>query len=503
MPCLGRTALPILFLLTFALSLPDRSFLPAPPAAHAQGLIRNLIARLRGEKMPSGIVKANGQTEASQVDVSSKYAGQLAEISGTEGTKVAIGQAIARVSSPEGDVTLVSPRDGEVEDLLAEAGKAVSAGEPIVTIIDLTDVYLTVFLPAADAAKLGTGDEARVILDAAPDYVIPAAVSFIASDTRISPKSVETKEERARQTFRVDLRIDPQVLKTYHGRVEAGLRGAGFVRTKRDVKWPGELEIKLPPAPVAQEPSPAPGSRAQEQKPGAVAPSAVAREPMPALTPAPVARAPDSSQATRETNPVATPAPVSEMPKPEAVPTPKVEEPGSASAPAAVAEAPTRASAPSAVDQQASTPGPTTKAQPPAPAPVAEASITSAPAEQEPMVEFAPERLTQLVGAWASSAQDCKRLFQRKGRAIKYRQPIDQFAQAAIVEPQRIRTPSATCQLDSAVSDGGSLKLIAECAGIVSYTSRTVYVKLRSNDELVYSPTGDPVLATNLRKCPL
>jgi len=503
MPCLGRTALPILFLLTFALSLPDRSFPPAPPAAHAQGLIRNLIARLRGEKMPAGIVKANGQTEASQVDVSSKYPGRLAEVSVTEGTNVAIGQAIARVSSPEGDVTLVSPRDGEVEDLLAEAGNAVSAGEPIVTIIDLTDVYLTVFLPAADTAKLGTGDEARVILDAAPDYVIPAAVSFIASDTRISPKAVETKEERAKQTFRVDLRIDPQVLKTYHGRVAAGLPGAGFVRTKRDVKWPAELQIKLPPAPVAQEPSPAP-ARAQEQKPRAVAPSAVAQEPVPASTPPPVAGAPPvSSQVAQETKPAATPAPVSEMPKPEAVPTPQTEEPRSGSAPATVAEAPTRAPAPSAVDQPESMPAPTAKAQPPAPAPVTGTSTTSASAQQEPMVEFAPERITQLVGAWAPSVQDCNRLFQRKGRAIKYRQPIDQFAQAAIVEPQRIRTPSATCQLDSAVSDGGSLKLIAECAGIVSYTSRTVYVKLRSNDELVYSPTGDPVLATNLRKCPL
>jgi biotin carboxyl carrier protein len=503
MPCLGRSVLPILFLLTFALSLPDHSFPPAPPAAHAQGLIRNLIARLRGEKMPAGIVKANGQTEASQVDVSSKYPGQLAEISVTEGTNVAIGQAIARVSSPEGEVALVSPRDGEVEDLLAEVGKAVSAGEPIVTIIDLTDVYLTVFIPAADAAKLGTGDEARVILDAAPDYVIPAAVSFIASDTRISPKALETKEERVKQTFRVDLRIDPQVLKTYHGRVEAGLRGAGFVRTKRDVKWPAELQIKLPPAPVAQESSPASGPLAQEQKPEATAPSAVAQEPVPASTPAPVTGAPSSLPVAQETKPVATPAPVSEMLKPEAVPTPQAEEPRSASAPAAVAEAPTRAPAPSAVDQQAPTPEPTAKAQPPAPAPVAEASTPSAPAEQEPMVEFAPERITQLVGAWAPSVQDCNRLFQRTGRAIKYRQPIDQFAQAAIVEPQRIRTPSATCQLDSAVSDSGSLKLIAECADIVSYTSRTVYVKLRSSDELVYSPTGDPVLATNLRKCPL
>ena len=203
MPCLGRTVLPILFLLAFVLSLPDHGLPPVPPAAYAQGLIRNLIARLRGEKMPAGILKANGQTEASQADVSSKYPGRLAEISVTEGTKVAIGQAIARVSSPKGDVTLVSPRNGEVEDLLAEAGDEVVAGESIVTIIDLTDVYLTVFLPAADAATLGIGDDARVVLDAAPDYVIPAVVGFIASDTRISPKAVETKEERAKQTFRV------------------------------------------------------------------------------------------------------------------------------------------------------------------------------------------------------------------------------------------------------------------------------------------------------------
>ena len=75
MPCLGRSAVLILFLLTFALSLPDHSFPPAPRAAHAQGLIRNLMARLRGEKTPAGIVKANGQTETSQVDVSSNYPG--------------------------------------------------------------------------------------------------------------------------------------------------------------------------------------------------------------------------------------------------------------------------------------------------------------------------------------------------------------------------------------------------------------------------------------------
>ena len=55
---------------------------------------------------------------------------------------------------------------------LARAGEVVAAGAPIVTILDLTDVYMTLFLPAADAGRLAVGDEARIILDPVPDYVI-------------------------------------------------------------------------------------------------------------------------------------------------------------------------------------------------------------------------------------------------------------------------------------------------------------------------------------------
>ena len=74
-------------------------------SAHAQPL-RKLIARLRGQTLPTGIAKAEGRTEATQVDVSSKYPGQLAEISVDEGTKVTAGQVIARVSSPEFEAQL-------------------------------------------------------------------------------------------------------------------------------------------------------------------------------------------------------------------------------------------------------------------------------------------------------------------------------------------------------------------------------------------------------------
>ena len=410
------------------------------------------------------------------------------EVSVKEGAQVTIGQALARVSSPEADVTLVSPRDGEVQDVTAETGDTVAAGEPIATIVDLTDLNMTVFLAAADAGKLAVGDEARVVLDAAPDYVIPAVVSFVASDTQLSPKAVETRDERAKQMFRVSLRIDPQVVRTYGGKVETGLAGTGFVRTKPDVNWPPELQIKLPSAPVAQEASPAPAAVAQEQKPAAPAASPVAQEPAPTSAPTAAPEAPPSSSVAQESAPASAPAPAVEAPKPGSAP---------AQAPAAVAAAlpPT----PAPVRQEAPASAPSAKA----PGPVAESTTSSAAVEQDLMAEFAPQSVKQLTGAWAPPAADCSKIFQRKGRALTYRQPADPFLKAVIVEPQRIRLPSVTCELNSAVRDGGSLKLIAECADTISYTSRTVYVKLKSNDELVYSPTGDPVFAINLRKCPI
>jgi biotin carboxyl carrier protein len=487
MPRIGRVVSLILLLPAFVLLSPDESFLPG--AANAQGLIRNLTARLRGETMPQGIVKANGLIETAQADVSSKYPGRITEISVKEGAQVTIGQALARVSSPEADVTLVSPRDGEVQDVTAEAGDTVAAGEPIATIIDLTDLNLTVFLPAADAGKLAIGDGARVILDAAPDYVIPAVVSFVASDRQVSPKAVETKDERAKQMFRVNLRVDPQVVKTLGGKVETGLLGAGFVRTKPDVIWPPELQIKLPPAPVAQEVSPAP---ALEQQPAAPAASPIAQQPAP--TPAPTA-APEAlapSSVAQDSAPASTAAPAVGAPKPGSAP---------AQAPVTVAAAPPPTPAP--VRQEPPGSAPPVKAPTPASGAVAESTTSSAPVEQDVMAEFAPQSVKQLAGAWAPPGADCNKIFQRKGRAITYRQPADLFMKAVIVDPQRIRLPSETCELDSAIRDGGSLKLIAECANVISYTSRTVYVKLRSNGELVYSPTGDPVLATNLMRCPI
>ena len=127
------------------------------------------------------------------------------------------------------DMVLVSPRTGRVQYQLARNGEVVPAGGKVLTILDLRDVYMTVFLPAAVAGKLEIGGEARIILDPAPQYVVPATVSFVAADAQFTPKTVETAEEREKLMFRVKLKIEPQLLKQHSRKVKTGVRGLGFV----------------------------------------------------------------------------------------------------------------------------------------------------------------------------------------------------------------------------------------------------------------------------------
>ena len=223
-------------------------------------------------------------------------------------------------------------------------------------------------------------------------------------------------------------------------------------------------------------------------------PTAVAPAPVPAAprAPAPVAQQPAPSPAP----PVAQGAAAPPGPAPPA-PAPAPDAGQQAAAPPAPAPSSESPSPPPVVSQEPSPPAATaqpTEAPLPPPAPGREA--------QEVAGVYAPKSLAQLVGTWAYSPADCERLFQRRGGGWAYRQPVDKFAQAAIVEsPKRILLPSAICRIEGASEAEGALKVSADCADSISYTSRSVMIALRSPTELVYSASGDPALATTLKKC--
>jgi HlyD family secretion protein len=132
-----------------------------------------------------------------------------------------------------------------VQYRLIEPGAVLSAGGRIASVLDLSDVYTTIYVPASVAGQLKIGDEARVVFDAVPQYVFPADVSFVAPESQFTPKTVETQSEREQLYFRVKLKAPLPLLVTEE-QVKAGLRGMGYVRVDPAAAWPAWLALKTP-----------------------------------------------------------------------------------------------------------------------------------------------------------------------------------------------------------------------------------------------------------------
>jgi HlyD family secretion protein len=152
---------------------------------------------------------------------------------------------VERLQSQLNDTTISSPVRGRVQYRLIEPGAVLPAGGRIATVLDVSDVYTTIFLPASVAGQLKIGDEARVVFDAAPQYVFPAKVSFVAPESQFTPKTVETQSEREQLYFRVKLKAPLPLLVTEE-QVKAGLRGMGYVRVDPATAWPAWLAVNAP-----------------------------------------------------------------------------------------------------------------------------------------------------------------------------------------------------------------------------------------------------------------
>lgn len=154
--------------------------------------------------------------------------------------------ARARLDTIVRDDELVSTASGRILYRLVEEGEVLGSGGRVVTVLDISSMYMTIFLPAADAGRLEIGDDARVVLDALPDYVIPSKISFVSPQAQFTPKQVETADEREKLMFRVKLTLPGTLLNSYLDRVKTGLRGTGYVRNNPSVDWPQKLAVKLP-----------------------------------------------------------------------------------------------------------------------------------------------------------------------------------------------------------------------------------------------------------------
>ena len=224
----------------------------AAKAAMAQALSQRTLALQEFERASALHKKGHISTAALDQRRSQKDSA----IAAHEAAKASFDQASAAVDVAEAsvaelealleDTVLIAPRDGRVQYKLAQPGEVVGAGARILTLLDVTDVYMTVFIPAGPAGRLALGSPARLILDPVPQYVVPAKVTFVASEAQFTPKSVETQDEWDKLMFRVKLTLPRDLLKQYEKQVKTGVRGRVYIAVDPQVAWPDHLNVKLP-----------------------------------------------------------------------------------------------------------------------------------------------------------------------------------------------------------------------------------------------------------------
>ncbi len=301
-----------------------------------------LLMQMRQPGLPEGFVSGNGRTEATEVDITTKFGGRVEQVFVKEGDQVELNQTLARIDTREleaqlrrsqaevrrteqekhfavaviaqrkselsltqkdmerskglyendaisleqlqrdetavetakatlaaaraqlsnaeaaieaaianteliktqlDDSVLRSPIGGRVLYRLAEPGEVLPGGGKVLTVLDPTDIYMTLFLPTQDVAKVGLGAAARVVLDGIPDVVIPANVFFVAPRAQFTPKEVETRTEREKLMFRLKVQLDAERLKADAALAKTGIPGVAYIRLEADSEWPDNLQI--------------------------------------------------------------------------------------------------------------------------------------------------------------------------------------------------------------------------------------------------------------------
>jgi len=196
--------------------------------------------RARFEGAKAAVSAAEAQVAAADSAISAAESQVVNASAAVEAAKATTDRIRAEID----DSTLKSPRDGRVQFRVVQPGEVIVAGGRVLNVIDLSDVYMTFFLPTEMAGRIAIGTETRLVLDAAREVIIPARVTFVADVAQFTPKTVETAEERQKLMFRIKARIDPDLLRKHIRQVKTGLPGVAYLRLGTETPWPANLEGK-------------------------------------------------------------------------------------------------------------------------------------------------------------------------------------------------------------------------------------------------------------------
>lgn len=132
------------------------------------------------------------------------------------------------------DLIVIAPFDGTVMTRAAEPGEVVPAGTAIVTLLDMSHVYLRGYVPEGEIGKVKIGQSARIFIDSAPDKPIEASVQRIDPQATFTPQNTYFRDDRVKQVVGVKLQIKGAV-----GFAKPGMPADGEILVQGS-EWPAK-----------------------------------------------------------------------------------------------------------------------------------------------------------------------------------------------------------------------------------------------------------------------
>jgi len=166
------------------------------------------VESARGALLIARATLTNPGIRASQAGANRKQIVQQQKEVASANAKIE--QARAQLSEAQAnrkDLEITAPFNGTIATRTAEPGEVIAAGTAIVTVVDLSKVYLRGFVPEGEIGKVKLDQPARVYLDSNPNQPLEATVSRIDPEATFTPENTYFRDERVKQVFGVKLQL--------------------------------------------------------------------------------------------------------------------------------------------------------------------------------------------------------------------------------------------------------------------------------------------------------
>jgi HlyD family secretion protein len=217
--------------------VPERTSMQAQTTATAQAAVvqsaRKQVDAARGAMLAARANLANPSIRATQETATQQQIIQAqSDVEGARADAERARAQLREVNANRSDLTIIAPFDGTVATRSAEPGEVVAPGTPIVTLVNLGQVYLRGFVPEGDIGRVRVGQSARIYLDSDPKKPVDATVSRIDPEASFTPENTYFRNDRVKQVVGVKLQLtNPQ------GYAKPGMPADGEILVEGN-SWP-------------------------------------------------------------------------------------------------------------------------------------------------------------------------------------------------------------------------------------------------------------------------